>query len=145
LIEALRMPATSPSVCSSSSVFQPLRSQYLRYWRRSMLAQSQASVPPAPAWMSMKQLLGSAGLANMRREFEVGDELLHRVKVGLDRLQRGFVVLFARHLEKLAGVDQRGADAGQRADHGFEGFLFLAQGLGALRVVPELGVFEDLA
>jgi hypothetical protein len=46
---------------------KPLRSQYFRYWRSSMLAQSQASVPPAPAWMSMKQLLGSAGLLNMRR------------------------------------------------------------------------------
>jgi hypothetical protein len=32
-----------------------------------MLAQSQASVPPAPAWMSMKQLSGSASWLNMRR------------------------------------------------------------------------------
>ena len=32
-----------------------------------MLAQSQASVPPAPAWMSMKQFSGSSGLLNMRR------------------------------------------------------------------------------
>ena len=32
-----------------------------------MAAQSHASVPPAPAWMSMKQLLGSSGLSNMRR------------------------------------------------------------------------------
>ncbi len=61
------MPATSPSVSSITSVLKPLRSQYFRYWRSSMLAQSQASVPPAPAWMSMKQFSGSAGLANMRR------------------------------------------------------------------------------
>jgi hypothetical protein len=32
-----------------------------------MLAQSQASVPPAPAWMSRKALSGSAGLLNIRR------------------------------------------------------------------------------
>ena len=64
---ALLMPATSPAVSSSSVAFQPLRSAYFRYWRSSMLAQSQASVPPAPAWMSMKQLPGSAGLLNMRR------------------------------------------------------------------------------
>ena len=64
---ALRMPATSPSVSSITSALKPLRSQYFRYWRSSMLAQSQASVPPAPAWMSMKQFSGSAGLANMRR------------------------------------------------------------------------------
>ena len=61
------MPATSPGVSSSTSALKPLRSQYFRYWRSSMLAQSQASVPPAPAWMSMKQLPGSAGLLNMRR------------------------------------------------------------------------------
>ena len=67
LIVALRMPATSPSVSSITSVLKPLRSQYLRYWRSSIAAQSHASVPPAPAWMSMKQLLGSGGLSNMRR------------------------------------------------------------------------------
>ena len=61
------MPATSPSVSSITSVLKPLRSAYLRYWRSSIAAQSQASVPPAPAWMSMKQLSGSAGLLNMRR------------------------------------------------------------------------------
>ncbi|MCY1373991.1 hypothetical protein D9M69_612990 [compost metagenome] len=32
-----------------------------------MLAQSQASVPPAPAWMSTKAFSGSAGLLNIRR------------------------------------------------------------------------------
>jgi hypothetical protein len=57
---ALLMPATSPGVSSSTVALKPLRSAYFRYWRSSMLAQSQASVPPAPAWMSMKQLSGSA-------------------------------------------------------------------------------------
>jgi hypothetical protein len=61
------MPATSPGLSSSSSALKPLRSQYFRYWRSSICAQSHASVPPAPAWMSRKQLLGSAGLLNMRR------------------------------------------------------------------------------
>src|SRR3954471_7527733 len=35
--------------------------------RSSIDAQSWASVPPEPAWMSMKQLLASSGLENMRR------------------------------------------------------------------------------
>src|SRR6185369_10229096 len=35
--------------------------------RISIDAQSCASVPPLPAWMSMKQLAGSSGLLNMRR------------------------------------------------------------------------------
>jgi hypothetical protein len=55
------------AVSSSIVVLKPLRSAYFRYWRSSMLAQSQASVPPAPAWMSRKQFSGSAGLLNMRR------------------------------------------------------------------------------
>src|SRR5688572_30792107 len=61
------MPATSPAVCSSTSALKPLRSQYLRYMRSSIEAQSCASVPPEPAWMSTKQLLRSSGLENMRR------------------------------------------------------------------------------
>ena len=35
--------------------------------RSSIAAQSCASVPPEPDWMSMKQLFGSSGLENMRR------------------------------------------------------------------------------
>lgn len=67
LMVAPLMPAVSPGDSSSTVVLKPLRSAYLRYWRSSMLAQSQASVPPAPAWMSTKQFSGSAGLLNMRR------------------------------------------------------------------------------
>jgi hypothetical protein len=59
LIVALLMPATSPSDSSSTSALKPLRSQYFRYWRSSIDAQSQASVPPAPAWMSMNALAWS--------------------------------------------------------------------------------------
>jgi hypothetical protein len=68
---------------SSSSIFQPLRSQYFRYWRSSIEAQSQASVPPAPAWMSMKQLFGSAGLEHAA-EFEVGHRFPRPVEIGVD-------------------------------------------------------------
>ncbi|CFN77576.1 Uncharacterised protein [Bordetella pertussis] len=64
-------PATSPSDSSRISALKPLRSAYLRYWRSSIEAQSCASVPPAPAWMSTKQFSGSAGLANMRRNSSV--------------------------------------------------------------------------
>src|SRR5262245_3753224 len=61
------MPATSPGDSSSTSTWYPLRSQYLAYMRSSICAQSWASVPPDPAWMSMKQLLGSSGSENIRR------------------------------------------------------------------------------
>ena len=49
LIVAVLMPATSPSDCSRIVASKPLRSQYRRYWRRIIEAQSCASVPPAPA------------------------------------------------------------------------------------------------
>ena len=45
-------PATSPSETSISSVLKPRRSPQRRYMRSSMLAQSCASVPPEPAWIS---------------------------------------------------------------------------------------------
>src|SRR4051812_19824678 len=67
----LLMPATSPSVRSSTSTRKPFLSQYLMYIRSSIEAQSCASVPPEPAWMSRKQLLGSSGLENMRRNSSV--------------------------------------------------------------------------
>src|SRR5438045_3878611 len=82
------MPATSPSVCSRISARNPFLSQYFRYMRSSMEAQSCASVPPAPAWMSMKQLFGSSGLENMRRNsrdatsrpsFSISAEILESV------------------------------------------------------------------
>src|SRR5882724_988638 len=69
------MPATSPSVCSRTSTPKPLRSQYLAYMRSSIEAQSCASVPPEPAWMSTKQLFASSGLENMRRNSSVATSL----------------------------------------------------------------------
>ena len=61
------MPATSPSEASISSVFQPRDSQNRRYMRNRISAQSWASVPPAPDWMSTKQLAWSCSPENMRR------------------------------------------------------------------------------
>ena len=60
------MPATSPPLTSISSVFQPRDSHQRRYMRSSISAQSCASVPPAPAWMSTKALFASILPENMR-------------------------------------------------------------------------------
>src|SRR6185437_6320292 len=49
--ETLLSPACSPSCSSMISVFQRCRSAQRRYIRRSIAAQSVASVPPAPALM----------------------------------------------------------------------------------------------
>ena len=67
MVVALLMPATSPGFRLPPWPLKPLRSAYLRYWRSSMLAQSQASVPPRRPGCPRKQFSGSAGLLNMRR------------------------------------------------------------------------------
>jgi hypothetical protein len=52
------------------------------------------------------------------------------------------IVLGSRKLEKLRRVGEADADAAERGDDRFQLLLFLAELLGALRVVPELRVFE---
>src|SRR5687768_15806022 len=60
------MPATSPSLTSTTSVLKPCCSPQRRYMRSSICAQSCASVPPAPAWMSRNALCESIWPGNMR-------------------------------------------------------------------------------
>jgi len=52
------------------------------------------------------------------------------------------VALFLRHLEELGVVSQVGRQLVDDDDDVFKRLLFLAQGLGALGVVPDGGVFE---
>ena len=70
-------------------------------------AQSCASVPPAPAWMSMKQLFGSSGLENMRRNSSARDLLLQFLHVEL-RCRAGVAssLFGARQLEQLLRVGE---------------------------------------
>ena len=63
---ALFMPATSPACESMTSASKPRDAAHLRYMRSSICAQSCASVPPAPAWMSRKALCESISPRNMR-------------------------------------------------------------------------------
>src|SRR5574337_924455 len=60
------MPATSPPLTSINSVFQPRDSHQCRYMRSSISAQSCASVPPAPAWISTKAFAASILPENIR-------------------------------------------------------------------------------
>src|SRR5207244_3231353 len=59
-----------------------------------------------------------------------------------DFLQGGIVRVSARELEELRGVREPAADAAEGADDRFERLLFLAEVLRALRVLPQLRVFE---
>jgi hypothetical protein len=64
--------------------------------------------------------------------------------VALDRLQRRVVTFVAGELEELLRVAQAPVDGGQAADDGVELLLLLAELLGALRIVPDLGILERL-
>ena len=90
----------------------------------------------------MKQLFGSSGLENMRRNSSAATSCAELLDVGENPGERGVVALGARQLEQLLGVGQAAADAVERADHRLQRLLFLAQLLRALRVFPQLGVFE---
>jgi len=57
---------SSPLLSSMTSVLKPFLSPQRRYMRSSICAQSCASVPPAPAWMSRKAPRGSISPGNMR-------------------------------------------------------------------------------
>src|SRR5579864_2032371 len=61
------MPATSPGLESITSQLKPCAAPQRRYMRSSICAQSWASVPPAPAWMSRNALCASISPRNMRR------------------------------------------------------------------------------
>ncbi len=64
-----------------------------------------------------------------------------RIMVDDDRFERIVVLLFLGHGEQVAGVAQVGVDLGERVHDRFEGFFLFAEILGALRVVPDRGVF----
>src|SRR6187399_1024614 len=63
---ALFMPATSPACESNTSASKPREAAHFRYMRSSICAQSCASVPPAPAWISRNALCESISPRNMR-------------------------------------------------------------------------------
>ena len=64
-IVALLIPAPSPSSISARNIFNPWRSHHLEYIRRSISAQSCASVPPAPEWMVKNAFFSSSGPLNI--------------------------------------------------------------------------------
>ena len=61
------MPAAPPSSRSVISALNPLDSAHIRYIRISISDQSQASVPPAPAWIVTNALQWSFGPLSIER------------------------------------------------------------------------------
>src|ERR1700733_6276769 len=79
------MPASSPSVSSISSTSNFRRSAQRMYMRRSILAQSQLSVPPAPECTSRYVSLASASPESSASSWRRSPSAL---KVALDLRQR---------------------------------------------------------
>ncbi len=75
-------------------------------------------------------------------ELHVGDGRLEALDVLFDRHQRVVIALFTRQLEQLLRAFQILGQLAQYLDHAFEHLLFLAEILGPLRVVPDLGVLQ---
>jgi hypothetical protein len=105
-----------------------------------MLAQSQASVPPAPAWMSRKQLQGVGRVVEHAAEFQALDVLRQLGGLGLDGLQAGFVAFVLAHFEELGVVGQLARQAVDASAPRRPAIFFLAEFLGLLGVVPDRGL-----
>ena len=81
------------------------------------------------------------GVGEHAAEFEFANQFLQLGHVALDRLEGVVVVFGLGHLEQFEQIVRLLLDFIQRQHDAFEHFLFLAQILGALRVVPDLRVF----
>jgi hypothetical protein len=82
-----------------------------------MLAQSQASVPPAPAWMSRKQLQRVGRVVEHPAEFHFFDFGGELGGFALDGQQAGFVAFLLAHLEEFGVVGEFARQAVDDVDH----------------------------
>ena len=111
--------------------------------RSSISAQSCASVPPAAGLDIEERIVRGIHLAGEHAaELELGQALIESVQIAGDLRGGVGVILFRGEFQQLTGI---GESRIQRLD-GFHhlGQLrpLLAQGLGPLRIVPELRVLE---
>jgi hypothetical protein len=131
------------ALTSISSVFQPRDSHQRRYMRSSISAQSCASVPPAPAWMSTNALAESILPENMRWNSSL--PTWPRAWPRRNRVDGVFVAIGGGHFQQLAGIGEPARHAVDAADDGVEAGAFAAQFLRARRIVPDLGAFQFAA
>jgi hypothetical protein len=92
--------------------------------------------------MSRKQLLGSIGWENMRRNSRPSTSRPISAHVGFDAGERRVVAFAPGEREQLRRVLQARVDPLHGVDGLLEGAAFLAELLRLLRVVPDLRVLE---
>jgi len=64
------------------------------------------------------------------------------IEVGLDLADGRLVALLKRKLQQFGGVAQAGGELVQRSDYRLQLRTFLAESLGLLGVVPDVGIFQ---
>jgi hypothetical protein len=109
-----------------------------------MPAQSWASVPPAPDWISMKQALPSIGLLNMRRNSS-SPTRPSRAAVSASTACMVSSSSSVEASSKRSSQSARPWSISASVTTTPSRVFFLAELLGARGVVPDVGVFELLA
>ncbi len=131
------MPATSPALWSVTVTVNPRDSAQRRYMRSSICAQSCASVPPAPAWMSRNAPRGSISPGNMRDSSSLRTRS-SSFAVSLTISENPASSTSAStSVKKLRGVRQAAAKLVEFGDRGFEPRAFSPQCLRLRRRVPD--------
>ncbi len=87
-------------------------------------------------------VVGVHGAAEHAAEFHVFDQLLQGLGIGFDGDDGVLVLFLACHLEEVTRIGELAVDLDEGVDDRFQRFLFLAEVLGPLLVVPDVGVFQ---
>ena len=137
-----RIPASSPGLSAISSTFIPCASAQRTYIRASIAAQSQLSVPPAPALTSRKVSLPSASpssSASISRCAAWSAQAADR-RLGIGHHRR--VALGLAELDQLALVRELARQPLVALQRIREPLPVAHQLLRPRRIVPELGVLR---
>ncbi len=137
-------PASCPGVASSTSMSNPRLSAHRVYMRNIISAQSCASVPPAPAWISATASPSSCGPAKRERNSS-GPRSRSRLVEQLAELRPQGVIgfLFDQFVERL-GVGQLLGQSGQLVEVLVDPAQLGGHLAGVIGVVPQSGLGDLL-
>ena len=93
--------------------------------------------------MSTKQLFGSIGWENMRRNFHRRDALLDVLDIRCGAVQTVVVIFRLGHLEQFACIAEVLLDLAEAEHHAFQHLAFATQVLRAFGILPDGGIFGE--
>jgi len=137
------MPATSPSD------FEHLGLEALALAVAQVLAQQHrcpvARLGAAGAGLDVDEAVVRVGRVREHpAELDVGDALFQRGGIAFARDEGVLVVFLVREVEQILRVAQVVVQRAQRRHDAFQQLLLTTERLRALRVVPDVGIFEFL-